>query len=179
MFRMLKQRINDIRTINSLCLSAERHANADGEKEPGLEHFVLAALDLPDCTARKAFERLGADPDGFRAAVAAHYRNALKSVGVDTPEQMISYGAAGDIPPGNGLYRSKHQVKEFMQRLANRKMKDGARPLLGAHVLETAAGFEHGVASRTFATMGIHRQAMGEAARAEAEKEGQREAESA
>lgn len=171
MFRMIQQRINDIRTMKSLCLSAERHANADGEKEPGLEHFVLAALDLPDGTARKAFERLGADPDGFREAIAAQYRNALKSVGIDTTDQVIAGSVANGTSPANGLYRSKPQAKEFMQRLANRKATDGATSLLGAHVLETAAGFQHGVASRTFATMGIDRQAMMEAARAEAEKE--------
>ena len=52
--QILKRRIGEMRTIKTLCTDAERHAHADGAREPGLEHFLLAALDLPDGTLERA-----------------------------------------------------------------------------------------------------------------------------
>jgi ATP-dependent Clp protease ATP-binding subunit ClpA len=165
---MFMQRINDMRTIKSLCLGAESHANADGQQAPGLEHFVLAALDLPDGTARKAFERIGANPDAFPQAIADQYEKALKGIGIDAPQPPSMQHGADGISPGKGLYQSKPQVQAFMQQLANRKKTDAGVPLLGAHVIEVIAAFEHGVASRTLALMGIDRQRLIEAAQMEA-----------
>jgi hypothetical protein len=50
MFEAIRQRFRDIRNINSLCMQAQKLANADGQKEPGAEHFVLSSLALPDGT---------------------------------------------------------------------------------------------------------------------------------
>ncbi|MGZ8476106.1 MAG: Clp protease N-terminal domain-containing protein, partial [Candidatus Limnocylindria bacterium] len=47
-----------MRTIKKLLTDAEVEARAMGEAEPGAEHLLLAALDLPDGSARRAFERL-------------------------------------------------------------------------------------------------------------------------
>ena len=69
MLDRLKTRLHDMTTIATLCLKAEHYANERGLKEVGAEHFVLAALALPDGTARRVFERLGADPDGFADAI--------------------------------------------------------------------------------------------------------------
>lgn len=168
MLRMLMQRINDMRTIKSLCQGAERHANADGQQAPGLEHFVLAALDLPDGTARKAFERIGVNPDAFRQGIVEQYENALKGIGIDAPQPTSMQHQADGISPAKGLYQSRPQVQAFMQQLANRKKADAGAPLLGAHVIEVIASFQHGVASRTLATMGIDRHRLVDAARMEA-----------
>lgn len=72
-------------TIKALCLAAEQHANTDGQKEPGAEHFVLAALESPDGTARRAFEDIRVDPNGFRAAAAQHgvAVRALRAMGAE------------------------------------------------------------------------------------------------
>ena len=85
MFETIKQRFRDMSTIKSLCLAAEQHANTDGRKEPGAEHFVLAALESPDGTARKAFEHIRVDPNSFRAAIAQHGEavRALRAMGAD------------------------------------------------------------------------------------------------
>lgn len=168
MLRMLKQRINDIRTIKNLCLNAERHANAEDLKAPGLEHFVLAALDLPDGTARKAFQRLGVDPDAFRSAIAGQYEIALRGIGIDATHLDSMHGSAAGISPDKGLYQSQPQVQAFMQRLAGRRKTDAGEALLGADVIEAIATFQYGVASRAFAAMGINREALMEAARNEA-----------
>lgn len=68
----------DIKTMSTLFPAAERAALAMGESEPGAEHLILAALDLPDGSAARAFERVGADPLGFREAVAAQHEQALR-----------------------------------------------------------------------------------------------------
>lgn len=168
MLRMLKQRFDDIRVIKKLCLNAERHANADGQEAPGLEHFVLAALDLPDGTARQAFQRLGADPGIFRSAIAEQYKTALGNIGIDATQLAAIHGNASGISPGGRIFRSQPQVQAFMQQLASRQREGSDGPLLGAHVIEAIASFQHGVASRTFAVMGIDREALMEAARKEA-----------
>ncbi len=61
MLQRIKRKLDDMRTIKALAEAAERHANAAGEREPGPEHFLLAAFDLPDGLARRAFARLGAE----------------------------------------------------------------------------------------------------------------------
>ncbi|MEC4721956.1 Clp protease N-terminal domain-containing protein [Noviherbaspirillum sp. CPCC 100848] len=167
MLRMLKQRFNDIRVIKKLCMNAERHANAEGQEAPGLEHFVLAALDLPDGTARKAFQRLGADPDIFRSAIAEQYNIALGNIGIDATQLAAMQGNADGISPSGKIFRSQPQVQAFMQQLASRQREGSEGSLLGAHVIEAIADFQHGVASRAFAAMGIDRKALKEAARKE------------
>jgi ATP-dependent Clp protease ATP-binding subunit ClpA len=82
-FSSIKQRFKDMKTISALCSTAEFCANAVGQQEPGAEHFLLAALSLPDGSARRAFERIGANPQQFSAAIEQQYREALQSIGLD------------------------------------------------------------------------------------------------
>jgi hypothetical protein len=62
-FKNIKNKIQEMKTISRLCLGVEKYANLAGEEKPGAEHFMLSALDLPDGTARKVFERLKLDPN--------------------------------------------------------------------------------------------------------------------
>jgi len=160
MFKRLTRAFNDMRTIKALCLGAERHANAEGQQEVGLEHFVLAAIDLPDGTARKAFESVNADPDGFRSAITLQYQQALDSVGIGNDAE-----SPAPVPAGSGAYRSRPQVGPMLEQLANRERRDVAEPLLGAHVIAAIAATEHGTAARALKAMGIDRQALASAAK--------------
>ena len=83
MFNRIKQRLNAMGAIEALCERAEQHALQDQQREPGAEHFLLSALDLPDGTARRTFERVGADPSGLAQAIARQYTDALCAVGLD------------------------------------------------------------------------------------------------
>ncbi len=165
MFETIKQRFRDMSTIKTLCLAAEKHANADGQKEPGAEHFVLAALESPDGTARKAFEQIKADPSGFRAAIAQQHADALKAVGLDVP------AGAGDaaiaVPPGTGAYHAQASAQTMMQMLANQQKANAGAPLLSAHVLVAVAAAQHGVAIRALKAMGVDPKALAEAAAVE------------
>ena len=62
--------------------AADAIAEADGEDTAGAEHLLLAALDLDTGSARRAFERVGADPDQFRVAVREQHADAVRAVGM-------------------------------------------------------------------------------------------------
>lgn len=150
MFKRMKTRFQDMRTVTVLCHGAERIANQDGEREPGLEHFVLAACELPDGSATRVLAGLGKSPEDFRRAVAEQYRAALANAGIDVADME-----ATPVPASNGLYRAKPQTGQLMTRLSDSCDDRGGAPLTGADMLAAIAGFEHGVAARSFASMGI------------------------
>lgn len=168
MFESIKQGFRDMSTIKALCLTGEKHANADGRKEPGAEHFVLAALESPDGTARKAFEQINADPSGFRAAIAQQHTDALKAVGIDV--QTSALGAGGPavaVPPNTGAYQAQASAQTMMKQLATLQKANAGAPLLSAHVLVAVAAAQHGVAIRALKAMGVDPQALADAAAVE------------
>ena len=171
MFNVLRQRFRDLRTSIALCSGAEKIANATGQKEPGAEHLVLSALELPDGTARKAFERIHADPNGFRAAIARQYEDALHNIGIALPSDVASTDEATPVAPGKGLFKAQASFDTLMQTLREVKNKeqkaDSAAPLLGAHVILAATTAQYGVAARAFRAMGVDPTKLADAARTE------------
>ena len=169
MFNTIKQRSRDMRTIAALCNGAEKLANANGQKLPGAEHLVLAALDLPDGTARKAFERIHADPNNFRTAIAQQYEDALQNIGIVLPPEAAIADEATPVPTGKGPYKTQPSAQALMQTLTREIMvkeqkADSAAPLLGAHVILAATTAEYGVAIRAFRAMGVDPTKLAEAA---------------
>jgi len=172
MFKTIRQRFRDMGTIKALCFEAEKLGNADGQKEPGAEHFVLSALALPDGTARKAFLRVHADPDSFRAAIAKQYEDALQNVGIALPRGAEISGEATPIPTSKGPYKTQPSAQALMQTLTREIMKkeqkaDSTAPLLSAHVLLAATSAQYSVAARAFRAMGIDPEKLAKAANAE------------
>jgi ATP-dependent Clp protease ATP-binding subunit ClpA len=155
-FSRIKSRFGDIDTIKTLCLLAEKHALADQLRAPGAEHFLLAALDLPEDTARQAFERIGADASTLRQAIERQYSDALCSLGVDP--KVAKASADEPLPSKLGAYNAAPSGKEVMLALAANRREHG--PLLGAHVVAVVAGQQHGVASRALRVMGIDANAL-------------------
>ncbi len=164
MFKQLQTRIADMRTLAALCKGAERHANADGQTEPGAEHFVLAALELPDGSAEKAFQRVGSDPRRFRDAINQQYGEALTAIGMDGV-----LPAPVPITPASGLYRAGASAHALVKQLSEWPRSSWRERLSGAHVLAVAATTSHGVAARAFRSMGVDGAALCVAARAEIE----------
>ena len=82
MFQRIRDHFQSLSTLKQLCTGAENHARTQGHSAPGAEHFLLAALDLPDGSARRAFERLGQDPGAVPAAIEQQYRDALQGLGL-------------------------------------------------------------------------------------------------
>lgn len=162
MLRKLKQRFRDIQTIRVLCIGAEKLANEEGHRHPGAEHFVLAALEMRDGTARRAFLQIGADPGLFRSAVSGQYEQALSDVGIHVPE----------IPPvkmssETVLYEAATSGKTLMKKLTEIKKTDSDVPLLSAHVLVAALAAQFGTTPRALRILGIDRDRLAAAAMTE------------
>ncbi|AOF91749.1 Clp protease N-terminal domain-containing protein [Sinorhizobium sp. RAC02] len=161
MFNRIKARFESMSTIRALCEQAEQHARQDQQREPGAEHFMLAALDLPDGTARRAFEAVGADAAGFRPAIERQYGEALRLVGLD-PAVSVHAAEPEPLPSRHGVFDAAPSGQAVMQRLAEGRKEHN--PLLGAHVVSVVAGMPHGVAARTLRVMGIDAKALQDAA---------------
>jgi ATP-dependent Clp protease ATP-binding subunit ClpA len=167
MLSRLKQKFRDMKTIKFLFEKAEKHANADGQGEPGSEHFVMAALELPDGTAQRTFQRLQADAQLFHDAVARQYDDALRAVGMEFSQGALPANQAVSVPAGNGLYKAKASVTALIQTLWELKKVDSAKPLLGAHVILAAISAQYGVIPRALQSMGIQPASLAAAAKAE------------
>lgn len=161
MFGRIKARFESMGTIKALNEAAERFALEDQQREPGAEHFLLAALALPDGTARLAFEAVGADADAARPAIARQYGEALKAVGLD-PAFADQAGEPEPLPTPRAVFDAAPSGKEVMQRLAEERQSHS--PLLGAHVVAVIAAMPHGVAARALRVMKIDAEALQAAA---------------
>lgn len=151
-------------TIKKLILGADAQAHRRGEDEPGAEHYLLSALELPDGSARRVFERIGVDPSGLQQAIQEQYRSALDLIGVD------DNGMIDDSDPvisNQLLHQSKPSGQAVMKKLYELKKGDKDAPLIGAHVVAVIAAMEHGVAVRAFNTMGVDQRELSTAAQDE------------
>lgn len=166
MFDTLKKRFRDARTLKTLLEAAERHANLEGQKEPGAEHLVMAALEMPDGTARKAFERIGASTTKFHKAVAQQYLEALRNTGMEF-SAVPSFSDAQPVTPEKGTYKAQASAQALMQKLTETKPFANALPLLSADILLAATDGEHTITMRALRVMGVDRTALIEALRAE------------
>ena len=160
----LKNPFRDMRTIRMLLEGAEAEANRAGESMPAAEHLLLAALELPDGTARRAFERVGADPGALRQAIEDQHAEALRAIGIaaDTAEL-----AGPTAPLANGVYRSSGSAQSAFQAAGTLARKTRSQ-LVGAHVVLAIADMEHGTAVRALRARGIDIDALAAAAREEA-----------
>lgn len=165
MLQKLRRRLGDMGTIKQLLENAETIAHRDGLAQPAAEHLVLAALDLPDGTARAALERAGSSAEAFATALRDHHAAALDAVGVVVDDKLID-ASLPEPTATTGAYRSEVSAQELFQRAgADARSHDGG--LLGAHVLRAAADLEHGTVARTFQHLGVDRHTLREAAAAE------------
>lgn len=163
----LKNPVRDIRTINALLTRAEAEAHEAGETMPGAEHLLLSALELPDGTARRAFERLGADPDELRSAIAAQHAQALRAIGIEpVNDEVLDVPDGRGAGPPTGVFRATASAQAAF-RAAVDLAKAQKSPLLGAHVVAAIARMEHGTAARALRVMGIDRHALATASQEE------------
>ena len=164
MFKRLMLRFRDMKTISKLISGADEQANISGEEKPGAEHFVLSALSLEDGSAKRVFDKIGADANKFRDAIDQQYSDALSSIGIfreateTTPEPVES---------NKRVHNSQPSGQELMKSLYAIKQRDKNRPLLGAHVISVAAEMEHGVVARAFKVMDIDRGQLAKLAKKE------------
>ena len=149
-------------TIKQLLEGAERLAQQSGESLPGAE-LLLSALTLPDGTARRAFERLGVDPDGLPSAIAAQHDDALRAVGIEVDAK----GLDAPAPEARGVYLSTPSAQTTFKRAVELSGKPKPRRLRGAHVVLAVTEMERGTVARALSRMGVDREELAAAARDE------------
>lgn len=155
MFQLFKRRLRDVRTLARLCTSAEELAHQQGRPKPGSEHFILAALALPDQSATQAFASLGLTEEKFQGALAAQRSDALTSIGVSTT--AIGLEDLHPVLPSakSVLYETEPSGQSLVKRLADTRKTRTKRFLLGADVLLAAAQESYTPSSRAFQKLGI------------------------
>jgi ATP-dependent Clp protease ATP-binding subunit ClpA len=153
MLGSITKKFNDMRIISALCTSAEKHALAEGQKLPGAEHFMLAAFELPDGSAKRILARLGKNPGQLQQAVQQQYADALQSIGVETQADLQNSSA--HLAPNIGIFKAQPSGQALMQALATTKKEEGNTPLLSCHVLLVIAQMQNGVAARALRKLGI------------------------
>lgn len=165
MLQKLRSRLGDMGKIKQLLEQAEAIARRDGLAAPAAEHLVLAALELPDGTARAALERAGSSAEAFAAALREQHAAALAAVGVVADDELID-ASLPDPQPATGVYRSETSAQELFQRAGAAARAEGGG-LLGAHVVRAAAALEHGTVARVLEHLGVDRHVLSASATAE------------
>lgn len=162
---MPRRPIADIRTMNTLFTAAEAAARRAGENLPGAEHLLLATLDLAEGSARRVFERVGADADAFQGAISGQHAEALRAVGIEPIDDSLE----GGIPPpgrARGPLRTSASAQRMFKRVVKLIRKEKSQ-LYGAYFVLVAAQTEQGTVARALRHMGIDPETLAAAARAE------------
>jgi ATP-dependent Clp protease ATP-binding subunit ClpA len=144
----LPRALQDIHTIKTLLTAAEAEAQRAGDDLPGPEHLLLAAFDLPDGTARRAFERLGVEPAAFRAAID------VADTGAEPPAAA----------PASGVYRLTAPGQHVFQSAVSRAKAAEPTGLRGGHIVAAVSDQRHGTAARALRTLGVDPAALNAAA---------------
>ncbi|MFC9359726.1 Clp protease N-terminal domain-containing protein [Rhodococcus sp. NPDC057014] len=152
----------DMRTMKTLFSETEAEADRLGDREPGLEHLLLASFALPDGTTGRVFDRLGSNRDALREAVVHVHGEALAAAG------MTDAGAATSAlsRPRTGPLRLTEPAQGAF-RNAVALAKSERRPIVGADVVAAVATVTHGTAARALESLGLVRSDVVDAARAE------------
>lgn len=154
MLKKLTQTFRDMGTIKTLCEAAERIANAEHQAAPGAEHFVQAALELPDGSAARVFARLGLTASAFAEAVRQTHRAALEATGVGADQIRGSERDVPPLPEPKEIYNAAPSGEAVLKGLAALRKRGVSGPLIGVHVLEVVLAMQHGTTRRAFALLG-------------------------
>ncbi|MCP4963638.1 MAG: Clp protease [bacterium] len=160
-----KKPVQDIRTMNTLFTAAEKEASLIGEAEYGTEHLILAAFDLPDGSAVRAFKRVGVDPHAFRKAINDQHAEALRAIGIAPDDGRID-GTLPELPEPTSPMKSKGSSQNVSKKVVKLVKKEKSQ-LYGAYIVLVAAEAETGSTSRALDTLGVHRDDLARAARIE------------
>ncbi len=171
--RAKRSRMQDIRIMNELFPAADAAAAADGEQNAGAEHLLIAAMDLDTGSARRAFERVGADPDQFQAATRAQHENALRSVGIRPLDEDVLDRHLPPPVPDSGPRRGSPSSHELFRNVVKLVRKERSQ-LYGAYFVLVAAKTERGTTARALRHMGVDPTELEAAARAEIDELNQR-----
>lgn len=124
MFHTLRIRVRSMKTIAALLAGAEVVARSRGAERPAAEHLVMAAFELPDGTASRAFERIGASAQDFSAALVAQEADDLERAGIYVDRDRIGAAAPAATKP-DGVHRSEPCAQELFRAAASAELSGG------------------------------------------------------
>lgn len=153
MLKKLRERISGIGGIADLCRRAEAVGRSMGETEPAAEHFLFAALDMPDGTAAKALATLGQDRASLEGVIRELHHAALAVAGVPQEQAIESEPIAGQVV--TSIYRAAPSGQSLMQILGEQARKKDPGGFRSVHVLEAAVALRHGVVPRALKQLGF------------------------
>lgn len=162
--KTIRQRLRDMSTLKDTGLLAERIAHDIGESLVGAEHWVLAAIELADGTARLAFSRVGADAHGLRPAISQQYADALRVVGIDATALTESTSAPTVSAQRTITFQAQASTNALFAQFAKDQRINNRAPFMGATVIQAAASLTKGTLPRALSAMGVDAPALSDAA---------------
>ncbi|HOF64145.1 MAG TPA: Clp protease N-terminal domain-containing protein [Dermatophilaceae bacterium] len=158
MLSSLRRARADVALMGTVLPAAEHLAQADGIPEPGAEHLLLAALDLPDGYARRAFSAVGCDVTTLPRVLRQGHDEALRAIGLRADDEAI--GAAMP-PPGDasGPLRAQGSLQVAFARAVSLAKADGL-PVSSGHLLLAVIEPDHGTVVRALTRLGIDRASL-------------------
>ena len=155
MFDSIRRARTHLAVMDAVLPAAERLAHADGIPQPGAEHLLLGALELPDGIARRALDAVGCDSGALQAALTQGHAAALRAVGVHADDEAI--GAAMPAPTqAKGPLRSQGSLQTALQRAVELAKDDGVS-LGSGHLLLAVIEPERGTLAGALTRLGVDR----------------------
>lgn len=149
----VRRRMHDVGVVRQVLERAEQLAREDGVEQPGAEHLVLAACELPDGTARAALASVDTTPDALAAAISDVHDEALGAIGVQVAEPAVD-DALPEPPAPRGAYHSQVPLQEVFGRARELVDQEDSR-LSGAWFLVAAAERRRGTVARALRHAGV------------------------
>ena len=158
MIRQIKQRLKNMRTVSGLISKAGNIANEMGDRQPAAEHLVLAAFEMPDGLALRAFQRLAGEPDLFSTALAKRRDQILQSIGVDTGGLVLDQQDVMVAPPA--MPGAQISAQQVLREMAGKTGFWQASPVTGMDVLSAVVSLRGGLAADVLESLGVNRQSL-------------------
>ena len=166
---MTRKPIQDIGTMNALFPAAELEAKRMGARKPGTEHLVVAAIELPEGSARRAFQRAGIDPGEFRVGIVRLRDDSVRASGDASNEEQ----GEGTPEPKPSLMptRTSPSAETVFKAVVDLVRKEKSS-LYGAYMVMVAADDSYGTTARVLRSMGVDPAVLVAACRAEIDAAG-------
>lgn len=167
MFGLLARRTADMRLLKALLEGAERYALSTGEQAPGAAHILAAACDLPDGSARRAFERAGLDAAQYKADLRGRHSETLRAHGLPATTAILA--DEGPAPPPRPIFDAAPSGQEVVRRLAETRSARRGRGMTAADVVAAIAQAPDRLVLQLLRRADIDPEALLSAARLEAD----------
>ncbi len=155
LIKAIKQKFQDMKTIGTLCETAEKIALDNGENTPGAEHFLLASITLEDGGAKRILQKFNVKAADLKDAVLNYHQHVLRDVGISSTG--IGDSEYQQAASKNKLYHSQPTTQRLFKTMHK---KSEAEPLGSVHVLEALLTFDVGIIPGVFKILGLNQTAL-------------------